>query len=93
MLRSAYLSSLIHLLAGRPRAAQSAVYAALARSPRTPKSEAGSLLCRTARMFALTGQGHLVLGEERHEELTARSVAIGSEKMLQDLLGPVSEVN
>ncbi|MGW6795259.1 hypothetical protein [Streptomyces chartreusis] len=36
---------------------------------------------------------HAVLGDERHEELTARSVAIGSEKMLQDLLGPVSEVN
>ncbi|MFB6638682.1 hypothetical protein ACFCYF_15640 [Streptomyces chartreusis] len=213
MLRSAYLSSLIHLLAGRPRAAQSAVDAALARSPRTPKSEAGRLLCRTARVFVLTGQGHLdraradaeelraecigrgdrwarsytdyqlaviallqdqaaaastharsmlrgkrsigdryglalgldllaaalaaegaieqaaaaraaaevlwssvgqpergtpdarhmqaryeraahaVLGQERHEELMARSVAIGSEGVLQDLLGPVSEVN
>ncbi|WP_406257069.1 ATP-binding protein [Streptomyces chartreusis] len=213
MLRSAYLTSLIHLLAGLPRAAQGAVDAALARSPRTPKSEAGRLLCRTARVFALTGQGHLdraradaeelraecigrgerwarsytdyqlaviallqdqaaaastharsmlrgkrsigdryglalgldllaaalavegaieqaaaaraaaevlwssvgqpergtpdarhmqaryeraahaVLGQERHEELMARSVAIGSEGVLQDLLGPVSEVN
>ncbi|MFH8693806.1 hypothetical protein [Streptomyces chartreusis] len=77
MLRSTCLSSLIHLPAGRPRAAQSAVDAALTRSPRTPKSEAGRLLCRTARVFALTGRGHLDRARADAEELRAESIGRG----------------
>ncbi|WP_432199147.1 hypothetical protein [Streptomyces sp. bgisy027] len=51
--------------------------AALARSPRTPKSEAGRLLCRTARVFAPTGQGHLDRARADAQELRAECVARG----------------
>ncbi|MFE5893887.1 ATP-binding protein [Streptomyces sp. NPDC056462] len=75
VLRSAYLLSLIHLLAGQPQAAQDAVDVALMQSPRTPHTAPGTVLCRIARVFALTGQGLLDRARAEAEDLLTECTA------------------
>ncbi|MFE5214757.1 MULTISPECIES: ATP-binding protein [unclassified Streptomyces] len=58
-LRAAYLLALIHLLDGRPMAAGHAVDLALGRATGSTDVTAATVLCRLARVFALTGQGFL----------------------------------
>ncbi|MEU1295628.1 AAA family ATPase [Streptomyces sp. NPDC005840] len=73
VLRSAYLLGLSHLLGGRPLAAGHVVDDALARSAGADGT--GAVLCRLARVFALTARGLRDQAREEAAELRRDSLA------------------
>lgn len=74
-LRSAYLMGLAHLLTGRPMAAGHT--ADLAPAQAAGATAPGTVMCRLARVLALTGQGFLDRAREEAESLRAECAALG----------------
>lgn len=77
ILRSAYLLALIHLLGGRPTAARHVVDLGLQRGESVARETAAHVLCRLARVFALTAQGLLEQAGQEAEELRRRGAERG----------------
>lgn len=75
VLRAAYLLALTHLLGGRPLAAEYVVDSALAQTEGPATGGAGRVLCRLARVFALTARGLLDQAGESAAELRRDSLA------------------
>ncbi|MHB9855591.1 ATP-binding protein [Streptomyces krungchingensis] len=77
ILRSGYLLGLTHLLGGRPLIAAHQIDQAFARMGGGVPDTASAVLCRLARVFALTGQGFLEQARDEAESLRRRSLARG----------------